>query len=191
MFSQRQTGTPAPKRTPVCRRDPANRPRCLQKQESAETGTPVGNAPSRDAVAINCAATGRGTRLRGCPAEVSAQADTVNCSRRIYSDGETAAILLVLGVTGQVAPLVSASAPRREVRTGSHLDCLRRSTRIAYNLRVLSKVLKAGRASCQRGTGIILKIYPLPLGRGSPPHGGGVRPTRQWLAPKRRRGEAA
>ncbi len=73
-----QSGTPAPKRIPVCRRDPANRPRCLQKQESAQTGTPVANAPWRDAVAINCAATGRGTRLRGCPAEVSAQADTVN-----------------------------------------------------------------------------------------------------------------
>ena len=145
-----QTGTPAPKRTPVCRRDPANRPRCLQKQESAETGTPVGNAPLRDAVAINCAATGRGTRLRGCPAEVSAQADTVNCRCRIYSDGETAAIFVVLSVTGQAAPLVSASAPRREVRAGGHLDCLRRSTRIAYNLRVLSKVLKAGRASCQK-----------------------------------------
>ena len=128
------TGTPALKRTPVCRRDPANRPRRLQKQESAETGTPVGNAPSRDAVAINCAPTGRGTRLRGCPAEVSAQADTVNCSRRIYSDGETAAILVLLGVTGQVAPLVSASAPRREVRAGGHLDCLRRLTRIACNL---------------------------------------------------------
>ena len=110
---------------------------------------PRGQCPSRDAVAMNCAATGRGTRLRGCPAEVSAQADTVSCSRRIYSDGEPAAILVLLGVTGQAAPLVSASAPRREVRAGGHVDCLRRSTRITYNLRGLSKVLKAGRASCR------------------------------------------